>query len=84
MSNQFEVTWEADDGYCGGSRPHSFHIRAEDIEEDMTEKELSDLFWDEVQNDFQQRVSPVSRDEDEFIAWAKEQIENRIGGDTGE
>lgn len=70
--DSFGVTWEADDGYCGGSRPHHFDIDARDINGDEDEKELRSLFWESVQHDFEQRVSPVSDQEEEFVQWAKE------------
>lgn len=72
MNEEFEVTWEAEDGFCGGSHPHTFAIDASRIE-GMTEKELSGLFWAEVESDFQEKVHPFSPDKDRFVSWAKEQ-----------
>jgi hypothetical protein len=71
MSDKFEVTWEADDGYAGGSAPHRFTISADDIEGDMTDAEIREWFWEAVQEDFNQRVSPTSEDENAFFVWVK-------------
>lgn len=77
MSNKFTITWEASDGYCGGGRPHSINFRADELEDDMSDADLESLFWDAVRIDFENQVSPVSNDQDNFIAWAKEQIARR-------
>lgn len=77
MDNEFEVTWEADDGYAGGSRPHSFTISEDEFADDDDDKSLSTLFWDLLQTDFEQTVSPFSDDEAAFIAWAKAKIAER-------
>jgi hypothetical protein len=71
QEGEFEVTWEADDGYVGASRPHSFHISPDDIEKDMSDADLGKLLDDEIQNDFEQEVNPYAKNRDEFIAWAK-------------
>jgi len=75
--DDFEVTWEADDGYVGGSAPHRFDISADDIEFCGTDEELKNLFWKSIQEDFEQRVSPVCDQEEEFLEWAREVIEKR-------
>ena len=75
---KFEVTWEADDGYVGGSRPHHLCIREDDLEDDWDDKQLRDYFWESVQSDFEQQVSPVSEDEEKFIEWARERIKARV------
>lgn len=77
MSNKFRVTWEADDGYAGGSAPQRFSISADDVPDDMDDEELRKWFWESVQEDFEQRVSAISQDEDEFVAWAKEVLIER-------
>lgn len=74
MAEKFEATWEAEDGYVGGSRPHHVSIRADELDEDMDDEQLKNLFWEAIQSDFEQRCSPVSEDEGKFLEWAKEQI----------
>jgi hypothetical protein len=71
MSDKFEVTWEADDGYAGGSAPHHFTISADGVEGDMTDEEIREWFWEAVQEDFNQNVHPTSEDEDAFVGWVK-------------
>jgi len=72
--SEFSVTWEADDGYCGGSRPQHFEIPSDVLDPSMDEKALRELFWEEVKTDFNQRVEPVCDQEEEFVEWAKERI----------
>jgi hypothetical protein len=67
---EFEVTYGVDDGYAGKSRPHSFTISAQDVE-GMSEKHLSEFFWNEIERDFRQSCNPYSDQEAEFIEWAK-------------
>lgn len=75
--DRFEVTWETDDGYVGGSRPHHFNIQEDDLSDDETDTSLSALFQDMMQADFEQTVSPYSGDEEEFIEWAKQRLAER-------
>lgn len=75
--SKFQCTYEVDDGYAGGSRPKHFSIDESDIEEDMTENELRILFENEMRNDFEQRVSPFQKNEDEFVEWAKERLKEK-------
>jgi hypothetical protein len=73
----FEVTWEAEDGYVCGSRPHHFQISPDDLDEDMSDEDLKSLFWEAIQSDFERRVSPVSEDEERFLEWARTKIEDQ-------
>lgn len=73
---KFDVRWDIDDGYVG-SRPHHFDIREDEFEDESTDQDLIDLFWNLVEEDLQQRVSPISEDETRFVAWAKERIAAR-------
>jgi hypothetical protein len=73
----FEVTYEVADGYVGGARPLHFWINEDDLEEDMTDKAISDLFYEMLEEDFRKRVSADSPDLERFTAWAKEVIANR-------
>jgi hypothetical protein len=79
MADKFKVSWEAHDGYCGGSSPHAFNIHADALEDDMDDNALRTLFCAEVQADFEQKVSWSSKDEDKFVEWAKAQITGRCG-----
>lgn len=72
MSEKFKVTFQAEDGYAGGSRPLRFSIDADDLNEDMSDDELEDFFYERMDEAFRERVTPVSSDLDEFIAWAKD------------
>ncbi len=52
-----KITWEVDDGYCGGSRPHHIEIDDEELAECKTEEEKEKLIEDYVQDDFEQNIS---------------------------
>jgi len=68
MSGTFKITWEAEDGYGGPSRPHRFSVHASDVDAE-TEEEAKELFWQLVSDEFRNIVSAFSRDEDDFVAW---------------
>jgi hypothetical protein len=80
--DKFEVTWEADDGYTGGSRPQTFDIDAFELDDCESVADLRRIFWDCVQADFERRVNAVSEDEDAFIEWAKQKIAERKAKET--
>jgi hypothetical protein len=67
----FDVAWEAEDGYVGGSRPQQFTIDTNFFCKEDTEEELRKLFNDELERDFQEKCHAVSEDEDAFVDWAK-------------
>lgn len=69
----FEAEYGVDDGYVGGEK-HRFDIPSDVVCPGMTDKELQDLFWAEIQQDFETSVHPYSAQEQEFIAWARETI----------
>lgn len=75
--SKFTVNWQAYDGYAGGSRPQSFDIREDDLDDDMTDAALRELFEELLDEAFHNRVSACADNEDEFIAWAKERIAER-------
>ncbi len=53
MANQFEVTYYNDDGYVGsGSAPYHVRIRENDLSGDETEQELREMFWDTLNENF--------------------------------
>lgn len=68
MRQTFKITWEAEDGYCGPSRPHSFRVDADSVDAE-TEEEARELFWQLVDDEFRAAVSPISEDEDAFVSW---------------
>ena len=52
-----KVTWQVDDGYISGSRPHTTEIDDDELAECETEEERQDLINDSIQNDFEQCIS---------------------------
>lgn len=53
-----KVTWEIDDGYVGGSRPHETIIDF-DIEDwkELTEEQLEEQIDDAVEDDFNDKIT---------------------------
>lgn len=50
------VTWQVEDGYVGGSRPHTTVIDDEDLE-DLDEKEREERIDEFIEEDFRNKVS---------------------------
>ena len=78
QQNCFKATYQAADGYVGGARPLYFRIQAEDLEEDMDDEDLTELFHESMQDHFESTVSPESSDCDAFVTWARQQLDSRI------
>lgn len=70
-SDEFEVRWQAEDGYVGG-RPQRFTIDTGYFCKEDTEEDLRKLFNEALEHDFQEKCHADSKDEDAFVAWAKE------------
>ena len=69
----FEAEYGVDDGYVGNGKQR-FEIPSDVVCPGMTDEELMDLFWSEIQEHFENNVHPYSDQEQEFIAWARETI----------
>lgn len=74
---KFKARYEVDDGYVGKDRPQYFSISEEDIEDDMDDDQLEQMFYDIMQEEFEQHVIPYAVNVDEFVIWAKE-VQNKI------
>ena len=75
MKNTFECCYEVDDGYVGGSRYHYFELWGSEIDEDMTEEDLGNLFEERMQEAFLQKLCPYGKNKEAFIDWASGVIE---------
>jgi hypothetical protein len=82
-SDCFQVEYLAADGYIGKHRPLYFSISVGDLEEDMDENDLIDLFEQSMQDHFEQHVHPESMDCDAFVLWARQQLQIRAELDGG-
>jgi hypothetical protein len=51
------LTWEAEDGYVGGSRPQHLTVRTDDFDESQTLAEIKSQLEADIQQDFEQKVS---------------------------
>lgn len=78
MTNDFfRATYSAADGYIGKSRPLYFRIATTELEEDMTDEDLADLFEESMQDHFDQNVHPESDDRQVFVEWARMRLQER-------
>lgn len=53
-----EITWEVEDGYCGGSASHITEIEDEDIADCQDVEEAMQFIYARVRDDFADRVRP--------------------------
>lgn len=76
---KFRATYEVADGYAGQAAPQYFSISSDEIDDDMSDDDIREIFYDLMQNHFECFISPEATEEhiDDFVRWAKEQIANR-------
>lgn len=72
----FKARYEVDDGYVG-SRPQNFTIKAEDIDDGMTDGELETLYEDMCEEHMQQHIVCATSRVDEFVEWARAMLAAR-------
>ena len=72
----FKARYEVDDGYVG-IRPQNFTIRAEDLDEYMTDSELETLYEGMCEEHMQQHIVCATSRVDEFVEWAREVLAAR-------
>lgn len=70
----FEGCYEVEDGYVGKRRPKTFKIYANQLDDDLSEEELEELYDELVESHFRQNIYPSSERKEEFVQWAKKQI----------
>jgi hypothetical protein len=81
---RFEGEYEVEDGYCGGARPQYFTVDEQDIDDDMSDSDLEELYKDVAQEHFEQNISFHLHDVEGFVEWAKERIRERVGEEEEE
>lgn len=52
-----KITWQIEDGYLGGSRPHTTEVNDDELLECDTAQEMLEIISNAVTEDFQQKVS---------------------------
>lgn len=77
MSEEFDGTYEVEDGYAGGHRPQHFTVSADDLPDDASDDELQQVYYQAASDDFEQRISFCVDSAEDFIAWAREQLNAR-------
>jgi hypothetical protein len=60
----FRITWEAQDGYVGGSRPHTTKLKLEHFDGSESVDEIREQILNEIQTDFESKVTPGYSDSD--------------------
>ena len=73
----FYVQYEIEDGYVGKSRPQYFTINTGDLYEDMDEDDIREVYRSAVTDDFQEKITACGVNEDKFVEWALEQVEQK-------
>jgi hypothetical protein len=79
--SHFKATYQVADGYVGKARPLYFSVSSGELEDDMGDDDLVNLFEDSMQSHFEQAVAPASDDCDAFVAWARQQLSSRSESD---
>lgn len=74
---KFKVKYQVSDGYVGNSRPIYFYIDESDIEDHMDDLDIEGLFYEMVQDDFENRIFPEGGNLAEFMEWAYKIQESR-------
>ncbi len=72
----FKVDYEVDNelniNHRGG-----FYINSDMLEDDMSDDDLKEMCLDMIQEDFEELMQPVYDEADDFVAWARNVINNR-------
>lgn len=79
--DKIKITYEIDDGYCGGSRPHHVSIDPLDYQ-GLDDPEIANQLENEIMDDFNQRISPVYPESDiiaEIIVAIKDEADKTDG-----
>lgn len=57
MEETFEVVYFVEDGYVTGDRPKYVEIHLDEIDGSMTDDDLTEMFYEIVREDFEQKVT---------------------------
>lgn len=68
--SKFKCKYRVDDGFVG-SREKVFYIQSSEIEDDMDEADIENLFSERMQEHFEQNVFPGERNRFDFVEWAE-------------
>lgn len=73
----FEARYQVDDGYAGGSRPQHFRVHPSEIQDDMSDEEIADLYTEMCEEDMRQKIGCSPERIDKFVKWARDVLNNR-------
>lgn len=82
--HEFQITYEVNDGYAGGSRPQTVTIYSSNLEDDFDNDDLRNFLSEIVQEDFECRIFPEPSNEDAFMRWAQDVVAEKNSGDFDE
>lgn len=66
MSDKIKIEWEAEDGYAGGSRPHTITLTLHELADCRTQEELEEYVDESVNDAFRERC---------YAVWKREQLD---------
>ncbi len=72
----FWVDYEVDNELNINHRSR-FYITGDMLEDDMSDDDLKEMCLDMIQEDFEELMQPVYDETDDFVAWARNVINNR-------
>lgn len=72
-----KITWEVDDGYVSGARPHETIIDDEELIECSNIGEMEEVIEEAVQSDFEQNINWSLRNRDQIKQHLKEIIDRK-------
>lgn len=82
VEDEFDITWEVDDGYAGPSRPQHCSIDVDVLDDEMADDELEELYNEIVMEEFMQNITVYGSNRREFVEWAKHALEARKEDDS--
>jgi len=68
-NDEFEITYEIADGYCGKNAPQKFTVNIGDFADDMSIDEAEELIIDMMQEHFLQNIYPYQTNKEKFRKW---------------
>jgi hypothetical protein len=77
MTEKFIAEYELPGSYAGFTCVVHFYISADDLEDDMEEAQLVEFYESSVQDHYSKNIHPNMGRVDEFIEWARIQLDNR-------
>lgn len=72
-----KIIWEVDDGYVGGSRPHSTEIDENEIRDYETIDEAIEFIEEMIREDYDINITWYMKNREKVVEKVKEILENK-------